>query len=75
MSNHSAEGARSNGRLVYNTAFSESIDGGLDVVGRVVTSPVLGRLQIQAGRGRDEFGLVVRSVGQKCVYHELVWLS
>ena len=66
MSDFSAEGASSNGRLVYNTAFSESIDGGLVVVGRVETSPVIGRLQLQGGR--DEFGLALaRSVGQICL--------
>ena len=39
--------AKTTSRLVYHTAFSDSIDKDIVVIGRIVTSTVLGRLQIQ----------------------------
>ena len=47
LSNHSTRDAITGARLAYNTDFSESIDKDFVVIGRIVTSVVLGRLQIQ----------------------------
>lgn len=47
LSNLSTRDAKTGARLVYSTAFSESIDKDLVVIGRIATSTVLGRLQIQ----------------------------
>ena len=47
LSNHSTRDATTSARLVYNTDFSESIDKDFVVIGRIVTSTFLGRLQIQ----------------------------
>ena len=47
LSNLSTRDAKTGARLEHSSAFSESIDKDLVVVGRIATSTVLGRLQVQ----------------------------